>query len=683
MAKALSIALPEEREPWWVLDLSRPISVSIGRSAEADLTVPESVSDEIRHSVSRVHARLFQHGDEIWIEDLDSHNFTSVNGHFVFDAVRVPVPCNIRLGALTLRAEFCEASPDVLRRLRNINHDDPAATPNDVLASTLYSAREWEAVRQHFRWLGTLFNVLEAAAQARRPQELAESLERYLVRFLHAHDVRVEFDVPWPSLQAALSPELNSTETLLAAGIDVVQRRCAEHCIHLSSSDCRHTNWIVATPPLNSATLTVVRATRSILVAEGAALGEADALVSMALRVLQPMMITLQEVESRRAATTELLPHRPSARMLDVCQEEGFWGISERHYKALYYSELAATRYLSARRAGNKLGVVFFLGETGTGKSVLSRIIHRLSERGNQPFYELNCAAIPVTLAESELFGYEKGAHDKAFASKRGWFEVASTGTLFLDEIGKTSTDFQSKLLKVLDTGEFCRLGSDTTRKTNCNIILATSEDPKGLCAEGRLLYEFWYRVGAFTITLAPLRDREEDVPHLIEQRIMQLNQLHREEGSKQVSASVLNLLKAYTWPGNIRELMQCLDVAYALSPAGAEAIGVEDLSEGFFRGLGINAVTVAPTHHRPAATKAWDEYMLELEREYFVTMLAACAGNLSEVARRACKPYQTIHNKLHKLRKWLHEPKDAQSERELERLRSIAGEQWELLTRV
>jgi len=196
---------------------------------------------------------------------------------------------------------------------------------------------------------------------------------------------------------------------------------------------------------------------------------------------------------------------------------------------------------------------VLLLGESGTGKTLIGRIIHDLSERKDYPFIKVNCASIPENLLESELFGYEKGAFTGADQTKPGRFEDAHKGTLFLDEIGELPLGLQAKLLRVLQDREFERLGSNKTRQVDVRILAATNKDLASLAEEGSFRPDLYYRLNVFPLQAPPLRERKEDIQSLL---IHFLNKVSKEYARKLTfSTEALAILKDYDWPGNVREM--------------------------------------------------------------------------------------------------------------------------------
>src|ERR1700680_914465 len=208
---------------------------------------------------------------------------------------------------------------------------------------------------------------------------------------------------------------------------------------------------------------------------------------------------------------------------------------------------------------------VLIEGETGTGKELIAHAIHARSERRSRPFVKLNCAAIPLGLLESELFGHEKGAFTGAVAQKIGRFEAANGGTLFLDEIGDIPLELQAKLLRVLQEQEFERLGSTHTHRVNVRVVAATNQDLASLVAEKQFRMDLYYRLNVFPMTLPPLRHRLADIPMLV----AHFAHRYAESMAKQIamiSLDDMETLVRHSWPGNIRELQNFIERAVILT---------------------------------------------------------------------------------------------------------------------
>jgi transcriptional regulator with GAF, ATPase, and Fis domain len=209
---------------------------------------------------------------------------------------------------------------------------------------------------------------------------------------------------------------------------------------------------------------------------------------------------------------------------------------------------------------------VLITGETGTGKELIAQAVHNLSPRRDRAFVRFNCAAIPLGLLESELFGHEKGAFTGAIARKMGRFELAHNGTLFLDEIGDIPLELQAKLLRVLQEQEFERLGSNQTRQVNVRIVAATHRDLKQMVAQGYFRSDLFFRLNIFPVSLPPLRERREDIPLLVNAFVR--DSVHRMNRYVQtIPYETMRALTEYSWPGNIRELQNFIERAVIMSP--------------------------------------------------------------------------------------------------------------------
>lgn len=227
------------------------------------------------------------------------------------------------------------------------------------------------------------------------------------------------------------------------------------------------------------------------------------------------------------------------------------------------------------RQVAPSNATVLLQGESGTGKELVARAVHGWSSRANKPFIALNCAALPESLLEAELFGHEKGSFTGAVNRRQGRFELADGGTFFLDELGEMSAQVQVKLLRVLQGGEFERVGGTQTLKVDTRIVAATNKDLKTEVAAGRFREDLFYRLNVISIQLPPLRDRREDIPLLAQHFIAS----YSEKNGKRLtglSRDALNALMGWRWPGNVRELENAIERAVVLSRG--EAIALEDL---------------------------------------------------------------------------------------------------------
>jgi DNA-binding NtrC family response regulator len=283
---------------------------------------------------------------------------------------------------------------------------------------------------------------------------------------------------------------------------------------------------------------------------------------------------------------------------------------------------------------------VLITGESGTGKELVARTLHDLSPRKTRPFVAVNCAAIPETLIESEIFGHEKGAFTGAIERRAGCFELASGGTLLLDEVGEMPQGTQAKLLRVLEERKLRRLGARTEQDVDVRVLAATNRDPRHAVAEGHLRADLFYRLNVFNIHMPPLREHLDDLPAMIEAMILEMNQKHGRRVSG-VSVSMLEKLKMHNWPGNARELRNTIERAVILCPDDS-ALGAEHLPHGFGRdqsqampGDG-NSITV-----RVGAT------VDEAERLLILRTLESTGQNKTRAAEILGVSLKTLHNKL------------------------------------
>ena len=279
---------------------------------------------------------------------------------------------------------------------------------------------------------------------------------------------------------------------------------------------------------------------------------------------------------------------------------------------------------------------VLLLGESGTGKSFVAQMLHSLSRRARGPFVEINCAGLSATFLDSELFGHERGAFTDAREMKRGLFEVADHGTLFLDEIGDLDPGLQPKLLKVLESHTFRRLGGTRELEVDVRLIAATNKDLSAEVKAGRFREDLFYRLSVFPLLIPPLRERSrQDVLELVHTSLRSLRGRHP-DGPAEISAKALELLTGYGWPGNVRELRNALERALVLA-RGADRIDAEHLPEAL---------------RAPGAPKAqrqdWEVLTLEeVERRHIERTLHLTGGNRTLAAEKLGISRATLHAKI------------------------------------
>jgi DNA-binding NtrC family response regulator len=282
---------------------------------------------------------------------------------------------------------------------------------------------------------------------------------------------------------------------------------------------------------------------------------------------------------------------------------------------------------------------VLIEGESGTGKELIARAVHQNSERRESRFVAINCGAIPLTLLESELFGYERGAFTGAVQEKKGYFEAADSGTIFLDEISEMDLALQVKLLRVIQEKKFQRIGGTREIATDVRIIASTNRNLDQEVTQNRFRKDLYYRINVIKITIPPLRERQEDIPLLSYFFLKK----YREEFFKNVKGISPKVMKAffrYRWEGNVRELENVLEHAVAM--AESEEIQLHDLPKNIFHFEYFQTP--------PPASLPFDDAKRQFEKLYLERLLENTKGNVSEASRVSLIPRQNIYEKLKKL---------------------------------
>lgn len=327
--------------------------------------------------------------------------------------------------------------------------------------------------------------------------------------------------------------------------------------------------------------------------------------------------------------------------------------VSER-YDMIGESATMRELYASIEKIAPTKGRVLITGESGTGKELLARAIHRLSPRRDAPFLKINCAAIPATLLESELFGHERGAFTGAQARKKGVFEAADGGTLLLDEIGDMPLDAQAKVLRVLQSGEISRVGSERSVSVDVRIVAATNKDLEQEVAEGHFREDLYFRLNVVPLHCPPLRERPEDIPPLARAFLRQFC-LDNGMREKPIDDEVLDALATRSWPGNVRELKNIVERMAILSSDRITEADLPDQGRLGFRGASTEAAHASA--ERPGdlvAAVAADgrrltlrEYRDQAERHYILSTLDACDWNISRAAGELGVERTNLHKKM------------------------------------
>ena len=287
-------------------------------------------------------------------------------------------------------------------------------------------------------------------------------------------------------------------------------------------------------------------------------------------------------------------------------------------------------------RVADSNATVLLRGESGTGKTMAAKAIHYNSKRAKKPFVVVNCAALPETLLESELFGHEKGAFTGANTTKKGRFEVAEGGTLFLDEIGELSHNIQVKLLNVVQDRTFQRLGSNRERKCNVRLVAATNKDLEAAVREGSFREDFYYRLNVFPIYLPPLRERRTDILLLAEYFLQKFNE-ENGKNVRRISTSAIDLLVQYHWPGNVRELQNCIERAILICD--------DDAIKSYHLPPTLQSAETVSDKNPLSFAVAVENF----EREIIIDALKRFAGNQTRAAAYLDTSLRIINYKIHK----------------------------------
>ena len=412
--------------------------------------------------------------------------------------------------------------------------------------------------------LYSMARMVDVTERKRVEAALRESEERFAGLFRSAMDAIVIVDLAGRIMQFNDAAETvfrcaasEATGELFPQRFAADEfRRILEDCLRERKGDEITRRYLVA-----AGGLTALRA-------DGEAFA-AEATISQVDIPGEPLFaIILRDVDDRKRVEAEIRQLRQQS---DYLKEE----IKTHHnFEEIVGDSPALRRVLrSVETVAPTSATVLILGDTGTGKELVARAIHDLSPFRDKPLVKVNCAALPVGLAESELFGHERGAFTGAVARKIGRFELADRGTIFLDEIGDLPLDMQVKLLRVLQEGEFERIGGTRTMTVNVRVIAATNRDLKQAVTDERFRSDLYYRLNVFPVTMPSLRDRKEDIPVLVSYFV---DKYARRLGKRidTIADGVLTALLAYEWPGNIRELENVIERAVILTPGAALEFG-------------------------------------------------------------------------------------------------------------
>ncbi len=305
-------------------------------------------------------------------------------------------------------------------------------------------------------------------------------------------------------------------------------------------------------------------------------------------------------------------------------------------------------------RSSHAFSTVLISGETGTGKDLVAQAIHRHSPRCAGPFIAINCAAIPDTLVESELFGYEKGAFSGATGARIGRLEAANGGTLFIDEIGDCALSVQAKLLRILENRVVTPLGGHREIKVDTRVLTATSRDLPAMLAQGRFREDLFYRINIINILVPPLRDRVADIPLLVRHFIERVNIQNHTSAIQAISPSAMQAILRHSWPGNVRELFHIIEGAMALADRDKTVLELSDLHIAGRQQAGHAAVTAQPAMNPIAFSESTPPTgqeppikVADMEQLAIQTALKHYGNNKTKAARAIGISVRTLQRKL------------------------------------
>jgi two-component system, NtrC family, response regulator AtoC len=548
-------------------DRSRVLDLPLGSDVTVGRSRGATLSFPADERLSRVHVLLRRDGDEVVVEDQGSRNGTRVNGHAVTGAGRAAAGDAIEVGSLTLL---------VARRApRRAAVVEPESALEECLQAEVFRAARYG------RPLSLLMLRLDGSAEA-----VDEALDRI------ASDIR-------PMDRLATYSEREVALVLPETG-GPGARAIAERVLQVA----RSTPGITAAVGLAS------------LMESGRSPGALVDAARTALRI------------ARRGDPVGGFAIAPRlARPFDPVPP----GESAGDDPYLAGDPRSQQTFQLARRVAATPITVLLLGETGAGKEVVAELIHRSSPRAGRPFVRLDCASLPPTLLESELFGHERGAFTGADKRKVGYFEAAEGGSILLDEIGELPSSLQAKLLTALERRVVCRIGSTEEIPIDVRVIAATNRDLEAEVKQGRFREDLYYRLAVFTIFVPPLRDRAGDIAPLAtrfaRQFATELGQVVPSFSDEARAA-----LESYGWPGNVRELRNAVERAVVLTPDGS--IGLDALPEPVRARAprtgpeGAAATRIDLDGHVPAQLQ-------QIERSAVIAALEACGGNQTQAARR------------------------------------------------
>jgi len=335
--------------------------------------------------------------------------------------------------------------------------------------------------------------------------------------------------------------------------------------------------------------------------------------------------VRLKQLAHEESVNGKVADQHPGEKKLSIYHRDDEWADeendeTERPANIIGNSKPMLSLFRMIEKISKTNATTLVLGESGVGKELVASAIHFKSRRADKPFIKFNCAALPESIVESELFGHEKGAFTGAAGMRQGRFELAHTGTIFLDEVGELSLPVQAKLLRILQEKEFERVGGSKTIKVDVRVIAATNRNLEELIREGLFREDLFYRLNIFPITVPPLRERKTDILLLADYFVEKYNRTNQ-KGVRRISTTSIDMLMRYHWPGNVRELENCIERAVILSE--------DNVIHGYHLPPSLQTAESSGTPYTGSLQQKLDS----IENEMIIEALKRTKGNMSRAA--------------------------------------------------
>lgn len=564
-------AIRDEGQPFNLIIGRRPESGDWPNSTDENIfSVPSWVPTDIRITVSRLHVRIFRSDETIWIEDCETPNLTRLDDGPIFSPTPIDkFPCHISLGGLKLilKKEVLEVEQyEHLQKQANIGaeeleHSTLVVLDDDEHETTL---RESHDRLRAVRHVSSILGVCDRAEDARI------RLKEILAAHLRAEDLSIAFSLSEEELLIKLENDSYHKNVIQKVREEISKLPECGICWVRDDGECQFI-WVVdAAGPRRKKLSLVIGYFSALRYAELDGQG-ADEMILISLQLAVPLVNSLESKERLEAATSRKYLRTPNKDTIETARNSlKLVGNSPAFLSALGEIEVVAKRcFIDVAIPGDeepnttyKPPTAFLKGEGGTGKTAFAELLHTLSMHSSSgEFIPFSCTEVSPDLLYGTLFGWKKGAFTGADKDYPGLFGFANGGTIFIDEIGKATLEFQTSILRVVETGCYRPLGANKSERTNAFIILAAREDIPKLIEKKRFVEELWQRIRRPSIEIPPLRERLEDLESLAKLKIGELNRIYGE--NKYLEKITLERLSESSWKGNIREFLSVVQCAY------------------------------------------------------------------------------------------------------------------------